>query len=180
MDQCKSVAQGLGTPGLECRGAGREAHVWLVFFRWREKEGAAEERYRAGQGGRDERRKCKSATATIYWVLIVSSRLNAEPIVLFNSCHNFPSGESNSPLSPLSANYSSPLWAAEHLCCSPDLFSEQRQSKHRRFQNTLVVLHKSGLLEITLNGSKPLFVETMAYVQVESGEANGWHFLICW
>ncbi|XP_037688149.1 CLOCK-interacting pacemaker [Choloepus didactylus] len=58
--------------------------------------------------------------------------------------------ESNSPLSPLPANYSSPLWAAEHLCRSPDSFSEQRQSKHRRFQNTLVVLHKSGLLEITL------------------------------
>lgn len=58
--------------------------------------------------------------------------------------------ESSSPLSPLSASYTSPLWAAEHLCRSPDIFSEQRQNKHRRFQNTLVVLHKSGLLEITL------------------------------
>ncbi|XP_039088248.1 CLOCK-interacting pacemaker [Hyaena hyaena] len=58
--------------------------------------------------------------------------------------------ESSAPLSPLSASCSSPLWAAEHLCRSPDLFAEQRRSKHRRFQNTLVVLHKSGLLEITL------------------------------
>lgn len=73
--------------------------------------------------------------------------------------------ESNSPLSPLSANYSSPLWAAEHLCCSPDIFSEQRQSKHRRFQNTLVVLHKSGLLEITLK-TKELIRQNQA-TQVE-------------
>ncbi|XP_066130579.1 CLOCK-interacting pacemaker [Saccopteryx bilineata] len=73
--------------------------------------------------------------------------------------------ESNSPLSPLSASYSSPLWAAEHLCRSPDLFSEQRQSKHRRFQNTLVVLHKSGLLEITLK-TKELIRQNQA-TQVE-------------
>ncbi|KAL0601944.1 CLOCK-interacting pacemaker [Plecturocebus cupreus] len=73
--------------------------------------------------------------------------------------------ESNSPLSPLSANYSSPLWAAEHLCRSPDIFSEQRQSKHRRFQNTLVVLHKSGLLEITLK-TKELIRQNQA-TQVE-------------
>ncbi|XP_004682112.1 PREDICTED: CLOCK-interacting pacemaker [Condylura cristata] len=73
--------------------------------------------------------------------------------------------ESNSPLSPLSANYSSPLWAAEHLCRSPDVFSEQRQSKHRRFQNTLVVLHKSGLLEITLK-TKELIRQNQA-TQVE-------------
>lgn len=73
--------------------------------------------------------------------------------------------ESNSPLSPLSANYSSPLWAAEHLCRSPDLFSEQLPSKHRRFQNTLVVLHKSGLLEITLK-TKELIRQNQA-TQVE-------------
>lgn len=73
--------------------------------------------------------------------------------------------ESNSPLSPLSANYSSPLWAAEHLCRSPDIFSEQRPSKHRRFQNTLVVLHKSGLLEITLK-TKELIRQNQA-TQVE-------------
>lgn len=73
--------------------------------------------------------------------------------------------ESNCPLSPLSANYSSPLWAAEHLCCSPDIFSEQRQSKHRRFHNTLVVLHKSGLLEITLK-TKELIRQNQA-TQVE-------------
>ncbi|TKC43988.1 CLOCK-interacting pacemaker [Monodon monoceros] len=73
--------------------------------------------------------------------------------------------ESNSPLSPPSATYSSPLWAAEHLCRSPDSFSEQRQSKHRRFQNTLVVLHKSGLLEITLK-TKELIRQNQA-TQVE-------------
>ncbi|KAM8780993.1 CLOCK-interacting pacemaker isoform 1-T3 [Rhynchonycteris naso] len=73
--------------------------------------------------------------------------------------------ESNSPLSPLSASYSSALWAAEHLCRSPDIFSEQRQSKHRRFQNTLVVLHKSGLLEITLK-TKELIRQNQA-TQVE-------------
>ncbi|XP_037001137.2 CLOCK-interacting pacemaker isoform X1 [Artibeus jamaicensis] len=73
--------------------------------------------------------------------------------------------ESNSPLSPLPANYSSPLWAAEHLCRSPDIFAEQRQSKHRRFQNTLVVLHKSGLLEITLK-TKELIRQNQA-TQVE-------------
>ncbi|KAI5232321.1 CLOCK-interacting pacemaker [Manis pentadactyla] len=73
--------------------------------------------------------------------------------------------ESTSPLSPLSASYSSPLWAAEHLCRSPDIFSEQRQSKHRRFQNTLVVLHKSGLLEITLK-TKELIRQNQA-MQVE-------------
>lgn len=73
--------------------------------------------------------------------------------------------ESSSPLSPLSAHYSSPLWAAEHLCRSPDLFSEQQQSKHRRFQNTLVVLHKSGLLEITLK-TKELIRQNQA-TQVE-------------
>ncbi|XP_053457773.1 CLOCK-interacting pacemaker [Nycticebus coucang] len=73
--------------------------------------------------------------------------------------------ESSCPLSPLPANYSSPLWAAEHLCRSPDIFSEQRQSRHRRFQNTLVVLHKSGLLEITLK-TKELIRQNQA-TQVE-------------
>ncbi|XP_036061874.1 CLOCK-interacting pacemaker [Onychomys torridus] len=68
--------------------------------------------------------------------------------------------ESSSPLSPLSASYSSPLWAAD-----PDIFAEQRQSKHRRFQNTLVVLHKSGLLEITLK-TKELIRQNQA-TQVE-------------
>ncbi|XP_051005606.1 CLOCK-interacting pacemaker [Acomys russatus] len=73
--------------------------------------------------------------------------------------------ESSSPLSPLSASYSSALWAAEHLCRSPDICSEQRQNKHRRFQNTLVVLHKSGLLEITLK-TKELIRQNQA-TQVE-------------
>ncbi|XP_069885181.1 CLOCK-interacting pacemaker isoform X1 [Dipodomys merriami] len=73
--------------------------------------------------------------------------------------------ESSSPLSPLSANYSSPLWAAEHLCHSPEVFPEQQQNKHRRFHNTLVVLHKSGLLEITLK-TKELIRQNQA-TQVE-------------
>ncbi|XP_048217755.1 CLOCK-interacting pacemaker [Perognathus longimembris pacificus] len=73
--------------------------------------------------------------------------------------------ESSSPLSPLSANYGSPLWAAEHLCRSPDVFPEQQQNKHRRFHNTLVVLHKSGLLEITLK-TKELIRQNQA-TQVE-------------
>ncbi|KAF6130827.1 hypothetical protein HJG60_007801 [Phyllostomus discolor] len=73
--------------------------------------------------------------------------------------------ESSSPLSPLPGSHGSPLWAAEHLCRSPDIFSEQRQSKHRRFQNTLVVLHKSGLLEITLK-TKELIRQNQA-TQVE-------------
>lgn len=73
--------------------------------------------------------------------------------------------ESSSPLSPLSASYSSPLWAAEHLCRSPDIFPEQRQNKHRRFQNTLAVLRKSGLLGITLK-AKELIRQNQA-TQVE-------------
>lgn len=73
--------------------------------------------------------------------------------------------ESSSPLSPLSASYSSPLWAAERLCRSPDVFPEHRQDRHRRFQNTLVVLHKSGLLEITLK-TKELIRQNQA-TQVE-------------
>ncbi|XP_008052212.1 CLOCK-interacting pacemaker [Carlito syrichta] len=73
--------------------------------------------------------------------------------------------ESSSPLSPLAAHCSSPLWAAGNLCRSPELFSEQRQSRHRRFQNTLVVLHKSGLLEITLK-TKELIRQNQA-TQVE-------------
>lgn len=73
--------------------------------------------------------------------------------------------ESSSPLSPLSAHYSSPLWAAEQLCRSPEVFPEQRQSRHRRFHNTLVVLHRSGLLEITLK-TKELIRQNQA-TQVE-------------
>lgn len=73
--------------------------------------------------------------------------------------------ESSSPLSPPAASYSSALWAAEHFCRSPDSFPEQRQSKHRRFQNTLVVLHRSGLLEITLK-TKELIRQNQA-TQVE-------------
>jgi len=68
-----------------------------------------------------------------------------------------PGGESSSPLSP--------LWAAGRLCRSPELFEERRQSKHRRFHNTLLVLHRSGLLEITLK-TKELIRQNQA-TQVE-------------
>lgn len=72
----------------------------------------------------------------------------ASPVCASDSTPHGP--ESSSPLSPRPAPQGSPPWAAEHLCRSPDALAEQRQSRHRRFQNTLVVLHKSGLLEITL------------------------------
>ncbi|NXC47391.1 CIPC protein, partial [Penelope pileata] len=47
-----------------------------------------------------------------------------------------------------SAVWSSPL-IPEETCSTPELLLQQ-QSKCRRFQNTLVVLRRSGLLEITL------------------------------
>ncbi|NWS45548.1 CIPC protein, partial [Probosciger aterrimus] len=47
-----------------------------------------------------------------------------------------------------SAVWSPPL-IPEELCTTPELLLQQ-QSKCRRFQNTLVVLRRSGLLEITL------------------------------
>lgn len=43
----------------------------------------------------------------------------------------------------------SPALIPDEICTTPDLLL-QRQSKCRRFQNTLVVLRRSGLLEITL------------------------------
>ncbi|NWX02925.1 CIPC protein, partial [Caloenas nicobarica] len=47
-----------------------------------------------------------------------------------------------------SAGWSPPL-IPEEICTTPELLLQQ-QSKCRRFQNTLVVLRRSGLLEITL------------------------------
>ncbi|NXI57756.1 CIPC protein, partial [Chloroceryle aenea] len=43
----------------------------------------------------------------------------------------------------------SPALTPEEICTTPELLLQQ-QSKCRRFQNTLVVLRRSGLLEITL------------------------------
>ncbi|XP_036592263.1 CLOCK-interacting pacemaker [Trichosurus vulpecula] len=72
--------------------------------------------------------------------------------------------ESPMPLSALSAPYGPP-GAGDQLCHPPETFPEQRQSKHRRFRNTLVILHKSGLLEITLK-TKELIRQNQA-TQVE-------------
>ncbi|XP_044518039.1 CLOCK-interacting pacemaker [Gracilinanus agilis] len=72
--------------------------------------------------------------------------------------------ESPMPLSTLLAPYSPP-GAGDQLCHSPETFLEQRQSKHRRFRNTLVILHRSGLLEITLK-TKDLIRQNQA-TQVE-------------
>ncbi|XP_063016302.1 CLOCK-interacting pacemaker isoform X2 [Melospiza melodia melodia] len=57
-------------------------------------------------------------------------------------------GESASQTAVPSAVWSPPL-IPEEICSTPELLLQQ-QSKCRRFQNTLVVLRRSGLLEITL------------------------------
>ncbi|XP_068948383.1 CLOCK-interacting pacemaker [Petaurus breviceps papuanus] len=72
--------------------------------------------------------------------------------------------ESPMPLSALSVPYGPP-GAGDQLCHPPESFPEQRQSKHRRFRNTLVILHRSGLLEITLK-TKELIRQNQA-TQVE-------------
>ncbi|XP_072480490.1 CLOCK-interacting pacemaker [Notamacropus eugenii] len=72
--------------------------------------------------------------------------------------------ESPMPLSALSAPYGHP-GAGDQLCRPPETFPEQRQNKHRRFRNTLVILHRSGLLEITLK-TKELIRQNQA-TQVE-------------
>ncbi|NXQ08461.1 CIPC protein, partial [Vidua macroura] len=56
--------------------------------------------------------------------------------------------ESASQTTMPSAAWSPPL-IPEEVCTTPELLLQQ-QSKCRRFQNTLVVLRRSGLLEITL------------------------------
>lgn len=56
--------------------------------------------------------------------------------------------ESASQTTMPSAVWSPPL-IPEEICTTPELLLQQ-QSKCRRFQNTLVVLRRSGLLEITL------------------------------
>ncbi|XP_036239340.1 CLOCK-interacting pacemaker isoform X1 [Molothrus ater] len=56
--------------------------------------------------------------------------------------------ESASQTAVPSAAWSPPL-IPEEICSTPELLLQQ-QSKCRRFQNTLVVLRRSGLLEITL------------------------------
>ncbi|XP_038621343.1 CLOCK-interacting pacemaker [Tachyglossus aculeatus] len=60
---------------------------------------------------------------------------------------------------------SSPPATVGQLRRTLEAFPEPRQSKHRRFQNTLVVLHRSGLLEITLK-TKELIRQNQA-TQVE-------------
>ncbi|XP_028922749.1 CLOCK-interacting pacemaker isoform X2 [Ornithorhynchus anatinus] len=68
-----------------------------------------------------------------------------------------------SPSTP--AAPSSPPATMGQLRRTLEAFPEPRQSKHRRFQNTLVVLHRSGLLEITLK-TKELIRQNQA-TQVE-------------
>uniref|UniRef100_A0A7N4NHW0 CLOCK interacting pacemaker n=1 Tax=Sarcophilus harrisii TaxID=9305 RepID=A0A7N4NHW0_SARHA len=72
--------------------------------------------------------------------------------------------ESPMTLSALSAPYGPP-GAGDQLCHPSEPFPEQRQSKHRRFRNTLVILHRSGLLEITLK-TKELIRQNQA-TQIE-------------
>ncbi|XP_062492116.1 CLOCK-interacting pacemaker isoform X1 [Pezoporus occidentalis] len=59
-----------------------------------------------------------------------------------------PESESAAQTTMQSAVWSPPL-IPEEICTTPELLLQQ-QSKCRRFQNTLVVLRRSGLLEITL------------------------------
>ncbi|XP_009485096.1 CLOCK-interacting pacemaker isoform X2 [Pelecanus crispus] len=59
-----------------------------------------------------------------------------------------PESESVAQTTMQSAVWSPPL-IPEEICTTPELLLQQ-QSKCRRFQNTLVVLRRSGLLEITL------------------------------
>ncbi|XP_020841861.1 CLOCK-interacting pacemaker [Phascolarctos cinereus] len=88
---------------------------------------------------------------------VSSSRMAKTPNLTFASPAS-PLGSSDStlhglespmPLSALSAPYGPP-GAGDQVRQPLETFPEQQQSRHRRFRNTLVILHRSGLLEITL------------------------------
>ncbi|XP_019354782.1 CLOCK-interacting pacemaker isoform X2 [Alligator mississippiensis] len=64
-----------------------------------------------------------------------------------------------------SAICSQPL-APEDLCTTPELFLQQ-QSKCRRFQNTWVVLRRSGLLEITLKTKELIHQNQVTQIQLD-------------
>ncbi|NWH64439.1 CIPC protein, partial [Geococcyx californianus] len=74
------------------------------------------------------------------------------PLLPFGTLHttkcNSHENESAAQTTMQSAVWSPPL-IPEEICTTPELLLQQ-QSKCRRFQNTLVVLRRSGLLEITL------------------------------
>ncbi|XP_006036021.1 CLOCK-interacting pacemaker isoform X1 [Alligator sinensis] len=64
-----------------------------------------------------------------------------------------------------SAICSQPL-APEERCTTPELFLQQ-QSKCRRFQNTWVVLRRSGLLEITLKTKELIHQNQVTQIQLD-------------
>ncbi|NXU48289.1 CIPC protein, partial [Turnix velox] len=70
------------------------------------------------------------------------------PLLPFGTQQAAKTQESESSAQTESAVWSPPL-IPEEICSTPELLVQQ-QSKCRRFQNTLVVLRRSGLLEITL------------------------------
>ncbi|KFO80534.1 Uncharacterized protein KIAA1737, partial [Cuculus canorus] len=64
-----------------------------------------------------------------------------------------------------SAVWSPPL-IPEEICTTPELLLQQ-QSKCRRFQNTLVVLRRSGLLEITLKTKELIHQNQVTQAELE-------------
>ncbi|CAM4571090.1 unnamed protein product [Lepidochelys olivacea] len=60
----------------------------------------------------------------------------------------------------------SPPLAAEELYTTPEL-SLQQQRKRKRFQNTFVVLHRSGLLEITLKTKELIHQNQVTQIELE-------------
>uniref|UniRef100_K7EX86 CLOCK interacting pacemaker n=1 Tax=Pelodiscus sinensis TaxID=13735 RepID=K7EX86_PELSI len=59
-----------------------------------------------------------------------------------------------------------PSLAAEELYTTPDLLLHQ-QSKRKRFQNTFVVLHRSGLLEITLKTKELIHQNQITQIELD-------------
>ncbi|XP_015273824.1 PREDICTED: CLOCK-interacting pacemaker [Gekko japonicus] len=82
---------------------------------------------------------------------------------------------SSTPASPASESQArdvaqsalcNPLVLGKELSSSSDLPSQQ-PGKHKRFQNTLVVLHKSGLLDITLKTKKLISQNLVTQVELD-------------
>ncbi|XP_067388310.1 CLOCK-interacting pacemaker [Emydura macquarii macquarii] len=59
-----------------------------------------------------------------------------------------------------------PPLAAEELYTTPELLLQQ-QSKRKRFQNTMVVLHRSGLLEITLKTKELIHQNQVTQIELD-------------
>ncbi|XP_074091755.1 CLOCK-interacting pacemaker [Macrotis lagotis] len=97
---------------------------------------------------------------------VVSSNHMAKAPNLSFASPASPLGESDGSLHGLESPMPlSALSAGDQFCHPPETFPEERQSRHRRFRNTLVILHRSGLLEITLK-TKELIRQNQA-TQVE-------------